>query len=332
VARRTIGFPLALGIVLCVLALTLGIGWQLIVVGDLGPVTRGLTRIHWLLIILGSLFFVLIIVGLLLLCLWLVREIRSGQQQQAFLDAVTHEMKTPLAALRLYLETLERRDVDAAQRRRFLSRMALDVERLDRTVSQVLAAARAEGRAAGRARGEPVALGALIERIAEDIRRRHALAEDAICIAHAGAPAARGAEDELGVVFRNLLDNAVKYSEPPVRVSVRIAEADGGRVAVEITDRGIGIGRRELNKIFRRFYRAGAVRPMAGELGKQVFRQAGLGLGLFIVRSLVRRGGGNVEARSEGEGRGSRFRVLLPAAETAQPTPASLRAAPGAGD
>jgi len=143
--RRSIGFPLTVGIVLTLIAVSLAVGWQILVVADLEPVTRGLTTVQWLLIGLGSLFFILIIVGLVLLCAWLVREMRVNQRQQAFLDAVTHEMKTPLASMRLFLETLGRHDVAPDRRRAFLARMEEDVERLEHTVSQVLAAARAEG-------------------------------------------------------------------------------------------------------------------------------------------------------------------------------------------
>ena len=142
--RRSIGFPLTLGIVLTLLVLTLAIGWQILVVSDVRPVTKGLSSLDWALLVLGTLLFVLVIVGLVWLCAWLVREMRVNQRQRAFLDAVTHEMKTPLASLRLYVDTLVRHDPEAPRRREFLGRMREDLERLDQTVDQVLTAARAE--------------------------------------------------------------------------------------------------------------------------------------------------------------------------------------------
>ena len=317
--RRSIGLALALGITLIVIALGLGVGWQLLVVA-IRPVTRGLTSVDWALIVLGSLLSLLILVGLVLLCVWLVREIRFNQRQQAFLDAVTHEMKTPLAALRLYLETLGRHDLAEARRSLFLARMGEDVERLERTVGQVLAAARAET-PMRRGPAEPIDLTALLVGLAEEIRRRHALPEEAIRIERRRPLSALGDATELGLVFRNLLENAVKYSEPPVEVRVHLEEGEDGRVRAEISDRGIGIEPRELRKIFQRFYRA----------SHDVQRQAaGLGLGLFIVRSLVRRNGGRVEALSEGSGRGSRFVVTLRAAPGAEaPAPAAAGLAGG---
>lgn len=303
--RRSIGFPLALGIGLTVIAVALAVGWQLLVVGDLEPVTRGLTRLHWTLLILGSVFFVLIIVGLVLLCAWLVREMRVNQRQQAFLDAVTHEMKTPLASLRLYMETLGRHELPAERRRSFVARMQDDLERLERTVDQVLVAARAEA-PRRRARSEAIDLGALLHEAAEETRERFGLAEEAIrMLPGQSGILARGSRDELGLVFRNLLENAVKYSPPPVEVRVSFELGPDGHPRVEIADRGIGIAPRDLRKIFHRFYRA----------GRDVQRQAsGLGLGLFIVGNLVRRQGGRIVARSEGAGRGSRFVVTLRAA------------------
>ena len=154
-ARRSIGFPLAVGVVLLLLVLALAVGWQILLVSDVRIASRGLSSLDWVLLVAGGVFFLLVIVGLVWLCAWLVREMRTNQRQRAFLDAVTHEMRTPLASLRLYLDTLVRHDPEPEQRRQFLARMHTDVERLDRTVQQVLTAARAEepGRRATLGRG-----------------------------------------------------------------------------------------------------------------------------------------------------------------------------------
>jgi signal transduction histidine kinase len=316
--RGSIRLPLTIGIVLVVLALTLAVAWNLIVVSDLGPVAERLSALHWTLLVAGSLFFALLIAGLALLCAWLVREMRHSQRQQAFLDAVTHEMKTPLASLRLYVETLGLRDPGPERRGVFLGRMREDVERLERTVDQVLAAARAAARARS-PRREPVAVGPLLDACVREVRAQYHLAPEAMRVEIEGDPVALGQADELVLVFRNLLDNAVKYSggKVDVRVSAR-AGAERG-VRVEIEDRGVGIPREELRRIFQPFYRAGL------DLQRRV---KGLGLGLAIVRMLVRRQGGRVEARSEGPGRGSRFAVSLRAAPEPLAEPAGARALP----
>ena len=300
-SRRSIGFPVTLAVVLTVMALALAVGWQILVFSDARAVARELTTLDWVLFALGALFFGLLICGLLWLCLWLVREMRLNQRQQAFLDAVTHEMKTPLASLCLYVDTLERHDPDREHRKEFLTRMHDDLERLDGTVDQVLSAARAEG--SGRqVKREPVALGALLANSIEEVRERHGLPPKAVLLDVGRMETVFGNPGDLSVIFRNLLENAVKYSDDPVEVQVRVRGNGGDRVDVDISDRGIGIPRVELRKIFLRFYRA----------GRDVQRTAsGLGLGLFIVRNLVRRQGGRVVARSEGSGRGSRFVVTL---------------------
>jgi signal transduction histidine kinase len=300
-SRRSIGFPVTLGIVLTIVALALAFGWQILVFSDARAVARELTTLDWILFVLGGVSFGLIISGLLWLCLWLVREMRVNQRQRAFLDAVTHEMKTPLASLRLYVDTFERHDLDREHRREFLERMQDDVERLDQTVDQVLTAARSEdsGRKATR---EPVALEALLETCIEEVCDRHDLSRAAVQLEVGPRETVYGNPNELSVVFRNLLENAVKYSDEPVEVKVRVRTNGGDRIDVDISDRGIGIPPVELRKIFQRFYR----------VGRDVQRTAsGLGLGLFIVRNLVRRQGGRVVARSEGSGQGSRFVVTL---------------------
>ena len=302
--RRSIGFPLTAGIILTLLTLTLGVGWQILIVKDVRSAARSLTTSDWLLLVFGAVFFLAIIVGLAGFCLWLVREMRLNQRQRAFLDAVTHEMKTPLAALRLYLDTLVRRDPDPVRRKEFLGRMREDLDRLDRTVDQVLAAARAEDRGQRPQLGA-VVLPRLLEACIEEVRARHSLPNAAVRLDVEEGACVRGDAGELAVVFRNLLENAVKYSDDPVEIRVVAAPGREGRVDVAISDRGIGIPARELRKIFQRFYRT----------GRDVQRTAaGLGLGLFIVRNLVRRQGGRVVARSEGSGAGSRFVVTLRAA------------------
>jgi signal transduction histidine kinase len=299
--RRSIGLPLALGIVLVILLLALAVGWQILVVANPRP---GLSSLDWALLILGTLFFALVLAGLVWLSAWLIREMRLNQRQRAFLDAVTHEMKTPLASLRLYVDTLTRHDPEPERRRHFLALMQDDLARIDRTVDQVLAAARAEE--PGRAQRGRVRLAEILRDCIREVQSRHALPAESMQLDCASDPAVRGDAGELGVVFRNLLDNAVKYSDAPVEVRVRVAEVGGDRVDVDISDRGIGIPARELKKVFQRFYR----------VGRDVQRTAaGLGLGLFIVRNLVRRQGGRVVAKSGGSGAGSRFVVTLRVAE-----------------
>lgn len=301
-SRRSIGGPLTVGIVLMVLLLALAVGWQVLVWTD----WQSRPTLDWLLLILGTVLFVLVMAGLVWLCAWLVAEVRLNQRQRAFLDAVTHEMKTPLASFRLGLDTLGRHELAGERRSEFIERMQEDLDRLDHTVGQVLAAARAEERRRIPAHKlEAIELVEILEGCVAPLRERHALEPEAIRITGPQAAFVRGDPAEIGLIFGNLLENAIKYSDDPIDVRVHVRAGGDGRVHIEIADRGIGIPPWELRKIFHRFYRA----------GRDVQRQAaGLGLGLFVVRAMVKRQGGRIVARSEGAGRGSRFEVTLRAA------------------
>jgi signal transduction histidine kinase len=301
-ARRSIGGPLVIGIVSMVLVLALAVGWQILVWRDDSGMDSGLSRLDAVLFVLGSIFFLFVAAGLVWLCVKLVLEMRLNQSQRAFLDAVTHELKTPLASFRLGLETLARHELDPDQRGQFLGRMGEDLDRLESTVGQVLSAARAEETLRSRAPLDEVELQGLLTENIDELRERHHLPDESVQLEIARPLRVRGDASELGLVFRNLFENAVKYSDQPVRIRVGIEEVSDGRIRVEISDQGIGIPKQELRRIFRRFYRA----------GRDVQRQvSGLGLGLFVVRSLLRKHGGRIVALSEGAGRGSRFVVTL---------------------
>ena len=300
--RRSIGLPLAIGIASMVLVLALLVGWQILVWRDAAAPSAELTPLDLVLFVLGTLFFLLVFGGLVWLSVKVVIEMRLNQSQRAFLDAVTHELKTPLSSFRLGLETLGRHELAGEQRSEFLGRMSEDLDRLESTVAQVLAAARAEEGSPARDRRESVDLQALLAAHVDELRARHGLDADAVRLEASRPVRVRGDAAELGLVFRNLLENAYKYSADPVRIRVGIEDARDGRVRVAISDQGIGIPGHELERIFQRFYRA----------GRDVQRQvAGLGLGLFVVRTLLRKHGGRIVALSEGAGRGSRFVVTL---------------------
>jgi signal transduction histidine kinase len=300
--RRSIGGPLVIGIVSMVLVLALAVGWQILVWRDDSGLESGLSRLDAVLFVLGSLFFLFVAAGLVWLCVKLVLEMRLNQSQRAFLDAVTHELKTPLASFRLGLETLARHELEAEHRGQFLGRMGEDLDRLERTVGQVLSAARAEETLRSRAPLDEVELQGLLTENIDELRERHDLPCESVQLENDRPLRVRGDASELGLVFRNLFENAVKYSDQPVRIRVGIEEVSDGRIRVEISDQGIGIPKQELRRIFRRFYRA------SRDVQRQV---SGLGLGLFVVRSLLRKHGGRIVALSEGAGRGSRFVVTL---------------------
>jgi two-component system sensor histidine kinase SenX3 len=291
---KTIAFFIVLGACLVSLALALNIGWIVLNAREVA------------MLVFGIIFFIAIIAGLVLNTTFLVREIKRNEQHDAFINAVTHELKTPIASIRLYLETLKTRNVDEARRREFYDIMLADSERLLQTIEQVL---RAGQLGVKKSRDQRVILdfGKLVADCAELTRTRHHLDPEVLSlkIATDESVSAKviGDPDELQTAVLNLMDNAIKYSDKEKRVDVRVEIPSIQNVSLQITDHGIGIPREQLKRIFKRFYRA----P-----GKLVGRIKGTGLGLFIVSSIVKKHGGRVFAESEGEGSGSTFTILLP--------------------
>jgi two-component system, OmpR family, sensor histidine kinase SenX3 len=293
--RRSVIFFTVFGICLVAIAVALNVGWIVLNWGNL------------VLAILGLVFFLLIIAGMVLNTIFLVREIRRNEQHDSFINAVTHELKTPVASIRLYLQTLQTRELDPDKRREFYRIMLEDSDRLLHTIEQVLRAGSAGSRIRRTARSR-VDLGEIAKDCVDLARTRFHLDGEALTYeprVEAGAALVLGDSEELKAAVWNLIDNAVKYSPGGIAIHVALEEFDQQRLAVRVTDRGIGISPIELKRIFRRFYRIPT--SVAG-------RAKGSGLGLFIVRSVAKKHRGRAFAESLGAGQGSTFTLLLPKA------------------
>lgn len=291
--RKSVAFFITLGACLVALAVALNVGWIILNLREV------------VLLVLGIIFFLVLIFGLVLNTTFLIREIRRNEQHDAFMNAVTHELKTPIASIRLYLETLKTREVDEEQRREFYNIMLADSERLLKTVEQVLRASRT-GHKRRRIANSVINISEMVQECLELTRVRHGLSESALIYSESpdvSSAKVSGDIDELRAAFTNLLDNAVKYSDDEIKVSVSVSALDDKRVAVRVADAGIGIPSAQLKRIFKRFYRV----P-----GRFMARVKGTGLGLFIVHSVVTKHGGRVFAESRGLGHGSTFIVHLP--------------------
>lgn len=292
--RKSVYFFTILCTCLVALAVALNVGWIVF---------------HWrqlALLIFGVLFFLLIIAGLVLNTIYLVREIRRNEQHDSFINAVTHELKTPIASIRLYLETLRKHELSEEKRQEFYEVMLHENDRLLHTVEQVLRASRSgyQNRAI---LTTAIDLATLVRDCVLLTRQRMNLPGESLLysdnLAAEEKAWVRGDTDELRTAITNLIDNAIKYSTDQIKVNIEVVTLDKSRVAVRVTDQGIGIPRGELKQIFKRFYRA--PRRVAN-------RVKGTGLGLFIVRSVIARHGGKAYAESRGEGLGSTFTIQLP--------------------
>jgi signal transduction histidine kinase len=294
ITRRTkaIAFFIALGVCLVTLAIVLNVSWVIFNWRRVVP------------LVLGIIFFGLLIAGLAVNTVFLVREIRRNERQDSFLNAVTHELKTPITSIRLYLETLESRNLDEAKRHEFYRIMLEDTDRLLGTVEQVLKAGEVRHGAArkdwqevrfSQIVSDVLTLARLRRNLSPEILRFGTKPPDEITV--------MGNPEELRTAVFNLLDNAIKYSGDTKDIVVDLLTPDIDTVLLRVRDQGVGIPEKELKRIFKRFYR------VRNGITDQV---KGTGLGLFIVRSIARHYGGDAYAESEGEGRGSTFTIRLP--------------------
>jgi two-component system, OmpR family, sensor histidine kinase SenX3 len=291
--RKTIAFFLTFGVCLAALAFAVGSGWIIV---------------NWregVKVFLGVIFFGAIITGITLNTIFLVHEIRRNEQHDSFINAVTHELKTPITSIRLYLETLQQRQVEDGQRREFYRLMLLDTDRLLGTVEQVLRAGKAGDKRAARHRME-VEFGALVRECIDLTRTRHHLQPDAVRYeetVNGIGTRVLGDPEELRTAVFNVLDNAIKYSGKDVDVAVQLRAPDEEHLLLRVRDRGVGIAPDELKQIFKRFYRVPS---------RALAHVKGTGLGLFIVRAIARKHGGRVFAESEGVGCGTTVSIELP--------------------
>lgn len=291
--RGTIAFFITLGACLVALAVTLNVGWVILNWRKIIP------------LLLGVFFFGILIAGMVLNTIFLVREIHRNERHDSFLNAVTHELKTPIASIRLYLETLQRREVPEERRQEFYRIMLDDSERLLATVEQVLKAGEVGQRGADDVNLR-VDLRAMVQDCIRVVLLRNHLPEQAIAFvdrAEKVSTIVLGNPEDLRAAVMNVLDNAVKYSPKDPTIRVQLDVEHDAWVVVRVTDNGIGISRVHLKRIFKRFYRVPSI---------AVLRAKGTGLGLFLVRTIARQHGGDAMASSEGEGRGSTITLQLP--------------------
>jgi signal transduction histidine kinase len=266
--RRSIAFFIGLGVGLIVVVLLLYVGWVLL---------------NWrtgILVFFGVLLLTMIISGVVLNTTFLVREIRRNEQHDAFINAVTHELKTPVASIRLYLQTLVTRSVPEDKQQQFYRTMLEDSDRLLTTIEQVLRTGRV-GPETRLLQSIPVDFNALLEDCLDRIRVLHSLQPESLRYESGPTVKVQGDEDELRAAVSNLIDNAVKYSGSSVQVIADVKTVDGKYVNLRVKDNGVGLPKTELKRIFRRFYRVpgpGAVRTkgtglrggMEGGLGRKV--------------------------------------------------------------
>ena len=298
--RRSLKWPITLGVVMIVLLVALTVGWILLAVfGALKD--RGFAPLYWTMLTVGTLFLLLVLLGVVMYLALSVKAINLNRRQSNFVDSVTHELKSPVASLKLYLQTMDRHELSAEEHSGFLRTMLDDVERLDALINHLLDAARLE-RAPEESELEDVRCDEVLRNCAQEVCLRHRVPLGVVRLDLEPTIIASRHVD-LSMVFRNLLDNAVKYAGDPPEITVVSRLTDDGWVMTSVADNGRGVPRAARRKVFRRFVRLGM------ELERD---KPGTGLGLYLVHTSVRRLGGRIRVRERDGGPGSVFEVQLP--------------------
>lgn len=298
---KSISTPIILGAVSVPLSVALLVGWTLLIGRNLSDADEIAFDVS--LLILGAISFLVIVTVIVLLSVFLVREILEVRRQDSFIDSVTHELKSPLASIRLCLETLERPDLPVEKQASLRGMMQADVARLTSFIDDVLQASRVAGGAIGGLNVSTLELGRWLDELTQTVEARLELEPGTIQVDSADGLNVRTDESSLEIVLRNLLGNAVKYSSETPSIAVR-ATSDGRQVRIEVQDQGIGIEQQDLTRIFSRFYRA----PRS-----DVRKRRGTGLGLFVASALAKHLGGTLQAHSDGPGTGTTMSLTLPA-------------------
>src|ERR1700676_4001656 len=232
VTRRAkkIAFFVTLGACLVGLTVALNVSWIVLNWREVVP------------LVLGIIFFTLIIAGLVVYTVFLVREIHKNEQQDSFLNAVTHELKTPIASIRLYLETLQTRQLSEAQHQDFYRIMLEDTDRLMGTVEQILKAGEAR-HASSKKNWEQVDFSAIVAETVDLTRLRHHLPDEGLQFAGSAGEKIylRGNPRELRTAVFNLVENAVKYSGEKKEIEAYLLSPYGDTILLRLRDKGVGI-------------------------------------------------------------------------------------------
>ncbi len=298
--RRSLKLPITLGVLMIVSVIALTVGWVLL--SARGAVANDRwSSFYWTLLTVGTAFLVFVLVGVVLYLQLSVETINLNRRQSNFIDSVTHELKSPLASLKLYLQTFERCRVRPEEQQNFVRYMLDDVERLDTLINHLLDAARLDHRIVDTDL-ELVDLADVLEDCVEGVCLRYRVSRDVVHLETEQLPV-RARTVDLDLVFRNLIDNAVKYAGEVPQVEISARRLSDQEALVRISDNGKGIPADLRRKIFGRFFRVGE------ELERET---PGLGLGLYITRTMVRRLKGKIRVRDREGGSGTTFEVTLP--------------------
>ncbi len=308
--RGSLKIPITVGVTMIVVLVVLIVGWILLAVFGAMRENQN-AAIYWTVLTIGTSLFILLLAGVIVYLVLSIKSVNLTRRQSNFVDSVTHELKSPIASLKLYLQTLNCREVSDQERRDFVKFMLEDVDRLDSLISHLLALGNTDQSSLSKD-WEPIRLDVMIREVAEAVCLRHRV-EPKVVEMNLISCVVQTNRVDLDMILTNLIDNAIKYAGSKPQVVIDL-ESNATFAVVKIADNGPGIPRHMRRKIFGRFVRLGS------ELERE---KPGTGLGLYIVTTLLRSMGGNIDVTDSAQG-GAQFTVTLPLSAHHHPQPDSL--------
>jgi signal transduction histidine kinase len=301
--RRSLRTPITLGVVMIVLVVVLAAVW---VTANLLAWSGTKSDNFWIFLAVGSVLLAAVLAGVIAYLTLTVKAFNLNRRQSNFIDAVTHELKSPIASLKLYLQTMARHPVSENQRQDFHRFMLEEVERLDSLINHLLDAARVERGMIEKlpTKEEVFRIDQLLLQCGQAACLRYSVPPSTVEVA--GSPASvRGSVVQAEILFRNLIDNAIKYGGeiPKVEISVELMDDKHRSARITVSDNGAGIPLKHRRRVFGRFVRLGS------ELERS---RPGTGLGLYLVRNITRSLKGSIKVYDRQQGVGTRFEVTLP--------------------
>ncbi|MFL2915442.1 MAG: sensor histidine kinase [Nitrospinia bacterium] len=267
-------------------------------------------EIQWLILFEGCFLMLLILAGVYVIFVYWNKQNRLNQMQSNFVASVSHELKSPLASIQLYLETLKYQYVSSDERKDFVETMLTDTNRLSELIDNILQSSKADPTSMA-LQFQPVNLEAFLTEVIKGYKRQLEEKKCFVDLKQEDSPTLNVDPKALRMVFNNLISNAIRYSPVGSKLTIHLHKI-GKYWGIDFEDQGFGFEKKDMKKIFRKFYRVQNTDTQNIE---------GAGLGLFISSEIVKNHKGRLKVSSPGRGKGSLFSVLLPVSREVEVVP-----------
>lgn len=267
-------------------------------------------EIQWLILFEGCFLMLLILAGVYVIFVYWNKQNRLNQMQSNFVASVSHELKSPLASIQLYLETLKYQDVSSDERKDFVETMLTDTNRLSELIDNILQSSKADPTSMA-LQFQPVNLEIFLAEVIKGYKRQLEEKKCFVDLKQEDSPTLNVDPKALRMVFNNLISNAIRYSPVGSKLTIHLHKI-GKYWGIDFEDQGFGFEKKDMKKIFRKFYRVQNTDTQNIE---------GAGLGLFISSEIVKNHKGRLKVSSPGRGKGSLFSVLLPVSREVEVVP-----------